>query len=184
MALVVAQAVSAVPAGFDIPPGVAGTIAAVCALLAIIVQGRRAIKRGESDETVAAAPAPPTAPVSSPLPPAGVDVDWVRYVREEVAAAVARETKALRAEVADLRENYGAVAGKLARTRQAFREFIRDVYELWPEGPVQPPRVPGHVRTLLLEDDLDGTLSRAEVRDRIATDKAVTDFTTEPDTYG
>jgi len=175
-------AAAALPAGFDIPPGVAGVIASVCVLIGIVYQARRADKRAKSDET--AEPVPEVAVPAAPVPPPNADMDFVRYVREEVASAVARETAALRAELDDLREHFGAVAGKLARTRQAFREFIRDVYELWPAGPVQPPHVPGHVRTLLLEDDLDGTLSRAEVRDRVATDRAVRESTTEPDNYG
>lgn len=174
-------AAAVLPAGFDIPPGVAGVIASVCVLAGIIYQARRADKRARSDET--ADPALAVA-ATAPVPPANADMDLVRYVREEVASAVARETKALRAELEDLRQHFGAVAGKLARTRQAFREFIRDVYELWPEGSVQPPHVPGHVRTLLLEDDLDGTLSRAEVRDRVAADRAVEEAAADPESYG
>lgn len=99
-----------------------------------------------------------------------------KYVDARADARVAAETADLREEIRELKEQFGAVRGKLARTREAFREFIRDVYEKWGHA-THPPTIPAHVRDLLAEDDLDGTFSRAEVRDRIATEQAIANST-------
>jgi hypothetical protein len=88
-----------------------------------------------------------------------LDVDEFAQFRE----AYNEDMKRLRDEVAELRTQFNAVRTILRRTREAFREYIRQVRSIWGTSAAPPP-LSDHIRDLLSEDDLDGTFSTDEVR--------------------
>ena len=88
-----------------------------------------------------------------------LDVDEFAQFREAYQEDMTR----LRAEVAELRTQFNAIRAILRRTREAFREYIRQVRATWGTNAAPPP-LNDHIRDLLSEDDLDGTFSTAEVR--------------------
>lgn len=100
-----------------------------------------------------------------------LDVDEFAAFRE----AYAKDMADMRAELGELKRLYVAIRSILRRTRAAFREYIREwrVYEqqvrsTWgtEAGPPTPPPLTDHIRDLLSEDDLDGTFTTQEVRQR------------------
>lgn len=88
-----------------------------------------------------------------------LDLDEFAAFRETYVADMA----GLRAELAELRLQFNAIRAILRRTREAFREYIRQVRQTWGTNAAPPP-LGEHIRDLLSEDDLDGTFSTAEVR--------------------
>ena len=80
-----------------------------------------------------------------------------KYVNDRVDAAVAKAIEPYVRRIERLEHGYNQVVRTLRSVRQAFREYIRAVRAQWGHA-VEPPAVDAHIRDLLAEDDLDGTL--------------------------
>lgn len=136
--------------------GTASIVGSVLLLIGVLVQNQRAAARARREVTPSAEPPPP--------PPSDIDyldrdLALAKYVDGRIAAA----TAPLREEIADLRRQFGALRLLLRQTREAFREYIRQVRSTWGTNDT-PPSLSDHIRELLAEDDLDGTFSMDEVK--------------------
>ena len=135
--------------------GTASIVGSVLLLIGVLVQNHRAAARARREVTPRAEQPPPPSDIDY------LDRDLVlaTYVDGRIAAA----TAPLREEIADLRRQFGALRLLLRQTREAFREYIRQVRSTWGTNDTPPP-LSDHIRELLAEDDLDGTFSMDEVK--------------------
>ncbi|MBP1241755.1 hypothetical protein ABID92_000417 [Frigoribacterium sp. PvP120] len=132
--------------------GSASIVGSILLLIGVLVQNQRAAARARRE-------VPAETDTASDVDYLARDLALAEYVDGRIAAA----TQPLRDEIADLRRQFGALRLLLRQTREAFREYIRQVRSTWGSGE-EPPPIGNHIRELLAEDDLDGTFSTDEVR--------------------
>lgn len=87
------------------------------------------------------------------------NMELQRYIDDRVAVA----TQPLRDELEGVKRLVGSLHGRLSRTREAVRDYIRQVRALWGKAD-QPPPIDGHLLELLGEDDFDDTFTAEQVR--------------------
>lgn len=144
----------------------AAVIGSVLVLAGTIVTVRGADRRGKAEAERQAAGDEQTADAAR----FAQTVDLTRYIREQVK----EETKGIREELADVKRLVGTLHGRLSRTREAVRDYIRQVRSLWGRSE-QPPPVDGHLLELLGEDDVDDTWTAQRIADIVAENQNRTD---------
>jgi uncharacterized protein HemX len=85
-----------------------------------------------------------------------------RYIDDRVAQATEAATAPLRQELASVKALVGSLHGRISRTREAVRDYIRLVRAQWGKSD-QPPPVDGHLLELL-GDEFDDTFTAEQVK--------------------
>lgn len=159
--------ISAAPTGIGpIDPTLGGIIVAVLGLIGGIYTARGAYLRSKA----AAAAEAETAVGVHALAVFEQSKELSEFIDTQLEAklqpAIDKATEPLKRDIQELKEQIGRVHDKLSRTRQAAREYIRAVFHSWGRQE-QPPVITDHLRSLLADDDLEGTFTRAELNDRL-----------------
>lgn len=92
------------------------------------------------------------------------NIELNKYIDERIRVA----TLDLRQELGEVKRLVGSLHGKLLRTREAVRDYIRDVRAQWGKSE-QPPPLDDHLLELLGEDGIEDTYTADQIRKIVAT---------------